>query len=240
VAIAFVFDISERKRVETLREDVERLVRHDLRSPTLAVQTLFTLFDRADNLTSDQRELLESVKQASRRMLNIIDMSRALYKMEAGTYTLYPVPVDLLAVAESVLDDLRPVLRASSVSMAVNLSGEPAGPDNVFMVRSEELLCYALLSNLIKNAVEASPQGSTVTLNMRAADEHVITVHNAGAIPEAIRSTFFEKYVTAGKRQGTGLGTYTAKLIATTLGGSISFTTSESQGTTMTLRLPVH
>ena len=239
VAIAFVFDISERKRVETLREDVERLVRHDLRSPTLAVQTLFTLFDRADNLTDDQRELLESVKQASRRMLNIIDMSRALYKMEAGTYTLYPVPVDLLAVAESVLDDLRPALRASKVSMAVNLSGEPAGPDNVFMIRSEEMLCYALLSNLIKNAVEASPEGSTVTLDMRTADEHVITVHNAGVIPEAIRDSFFEKYVTAGKRQGTGLGTYTAKLIATSLGGSIGFTTSESQGTAMTVRLPV-
>jgi signal transduction histidine kinase len=147
--------------------------------------------------------------------------------------------VDLLDVAESVLDDLRPVLRASGVSMAVNLFGAPAGPDNVFMVRSEELLCYALLSNLIKNAVEASPEGSTVTLDMRTADEHIITVHNAGVIPEAIRDTFFEKYVTAGKRQGTGLGTYTAKLIATTLGGSIGFTTSENQGTTMTVRLPL-
>jgi PAS domain S-box-containing protein len=239
VAIAFAFDISERKRVETLREDVERLVRHDLRSPALAVQTLFTLFDRADNLTSDQRELLESVKQASRRMLNIIDMSRALYKMEAGTYTLSPVPVDLLAVAAAVVEDLRPMLRASGVSMAVNLAGDPAGKDNVFMVRSEELLCYALLANVIKNAVEASPEGGTVTLDMRTGDEHIITVHNAGVIPEAIRDSFFEKYVTSGKRQGTGLGTYTARLVATTLGGTIGFTTSEEEGTTMTVRLPV-
>ncbi|WP_285907402.1 PAS domain S-box protein [Pseudodesulfovibrio pelocollis] len=239
VAIAFIFDITERKRVETLREDVERLVRHDLRSPTLAVQTLFTLFDRADNLTPDQRELLESVKQASRRMLNIIDMSRALYKMEAGTYTLSPVPVDLLAVASAVIEDLKPVLRSSKVSMAVNLGGEPTGPNNVFMVRAEELLCYALFSNLIKNAVEASPEGSTVTLDLRTADQHIVTVHNTGAIPEAIRDSFFEKYVTSDKIHGTGLGTYTAKLVTTALGGTIDFTTSEEEGTTMTVRLPV-
>jgi len=239
VVIAFLFDITERKRLETLREDVERLVRHDLRSPTLAVQTLFTLFDRADNLTPDQRELLESVKQASRRMLNIIDMSRALYKMEAGTYTLSPVPVDLLAVAAAVIEDLRPALRASNVSMAVNLNGEPAASDNVFMVRAEELLCYALLANLIKNAVEASPRGNTVTLDMRTANHHIVTVHNAGVIPEDIRDVFFEKYATSGKIHGTGLGTYTAKLVTTALGGTIDFTTSEADGTTITVRLPV-
>jgi PAS domain S-box-containing protein len=238
LAIAFLFDISERKRVETLREDVERLVRHDLRSPTLAVQTLFTLFDRADNLTGEQRELLESVRQASRRMLNIIDMSRALYKMEAGTYTVAPKPVDLLAVADSVAEDLSPLLRASKVALAVTLEGEPAGPRAAFMIRSEELLCYALLSNLVKNAVEASPEGGEVTLDIRTEGDHVITVHNAGVIPESIRGSFFDKYVTSGKRQGTGLGTYTARLIATTLGGSIDFTSSEGEGTSIVVKLP--
>jgi PAS domain S-box-containing protein len=238
LAIAFLFDISERKRVETLREDVERLVRHDLRSPTLAVQTLFTLFDRADNLTSEQRELLESVKQASRRMLNIIDMSRALYKMEAGTYTVAPKPVDLLAVADSVAEDLSPLLRVSKVTLAVTLVGESAGPRAAFMIRSEELLCYALLSNLIKNAVEASPEGGEVGLDIRTEGDHVITVHNAGVIPESIRGSFFDKYVTSGKRQGTGLGTYTARLITTTLGGTIDFTSSEGEGTSIVVRLP--
>jgi PAS domain S-box-containing protein len=240
LAIAFLFDISERKRVETLREDVERLVRHDLRSPTLAVQTLFTLFDRADNLTPDQRELLESVKQASRRMLNIIDMSRALYKMEAGTYTMSPSQVDLLAVANSVIEDLSPVMRSFGVTVVVNLAGKPAGSEHVFMLRAEEMLCYALLSNLIKNAVEASPRDGVVTLNMDTGAVRAVSVHNQGVIPESIRESFFEKYVTSGKSQGTGLGTYTARLIATTLGGVIDFVSNEEQGTTITVRFRPH
>jgi len=238
LAIAFVSDISERKRVEGLREDVERMVQHDLRSPTLAVQTLFKMFNRAENLTDDQRELLKSVENASRRMIRIIDMSRALFRMESGTYNLNPEPVDLLPLADSVAEDLRSLMRIKKISLIVNLGGKPVGEDNVFMVESEEMLCYALIANLLKNAVEASPEGAPVTLDFNTSDKHVITVHNQGVIPEGIRETFFDKYVTSGKDQGTGLGTYTSHLVATSLGGQIYFATSEEDGTTITVNLP--
>ncbi len=238
LAIGFFSDISERKRVESLREDVERMVRHDLRSPTIAVQTLFKIFDKADNLTDDQQELLESVMKASRRMLNIIDMSRALFKMEAGTYKMRPETLDLLSIMDSVIKDISPLLRFRKIDVGVNVEGEPIEAESVFMIQSEGMLCYALLANLIKNAAEASPEGGMVTVNMSTADEHVITVHNEGVVPDSIRKTFFDKYVTSGKDQGTGLGTYTARLITLTLGGKIHFSSSEGEGTTLLVSLP--
>ena len=238
LVIGFFTDISERKRVESLREDVERMVQHDLRSPTLAVQTLFKLFDKADNLTEDQHLLLESVRKASRRMLNIIDMSRVLYRMEAGTYELTAKPVDLLSLANEAFEDLSPLMRIKKVDVSVRLNGELTGPDNVYMIMSEKMLCYAMLSNLIKNAMEASPDNGTISLDFRTESHHTITVHNSGIIPESIRETFFEKYVTVGKSHGTGLGTYTSHLIATSLGGTIGFTTTETEGTNITVELP--
>jgi len=238
LAIGFFTDISERKRVERLRKDVERMVQHDLRSPTLAVQTLFKLFDRADNLTDDQRELLNSVKNASRRMLRIIDMSRALYNMEAGTYKPTPKPVDLLPLVNNVAEELRPLMRTKRVTLTVNLDGKPASKKNVFMIESEEMPCYALLANLLKNAIEASPERKPVTLDFNTSGKNTITVHNQGVIPEKIRDTFFGKYVTSGKEQGTGLGTYTSHLITSSLGGQIYFATSEEDGTTITVSLP--
>ena len=240
LAICFFVDISERKRVERLREDVERMVRHDLRSPTLAIQTLLLFLDKADNLTPQQRELMETAKASSKRMIGIIDLSRTLFTMEEGTYRVAPEPVDLLPLASAVASELAPLMRARKVSMAVNVSGEPVSSNTVFMVHSEELPCYALLANLLKNAVEASPEEGTVTLDLRTSDAHVISVHNAGVIPEAIRDSFFEKYVTVGKMRGTGLGTYTARLIANALGGEIDFTTSAGIGTTLTVTLPLH
>jgi signal transduction histidine kinase len=65
-----------------------------------------------------------------------------------------------------------------------------------------------------------------------------IAIHNAGVVPEAVRDRFFEKYATSGKRSGTGLGTYSAQLIAKAHGGHIEFTTSEAEGTRVTVVLP--
>jgi signal transduction histidine kinase len=65
-----------------------------------------------------------------------------------------------------------------------------------------------------------------------------VDIHNFGVVPEEIRANFFSKYVTFGKKGGTGLGTFSAKLITDTLGGEISFTTSEEMGTTVTVVLP--
>ena len=60
-----------------------------------------------------------------------------------------------------------------------------------------------------------------------------------GAIPESIRGRFFQKFATAGKPGGTGLGAYSAQLIARTLGGTVDFRSSEEAGTTITVSLPL-
>jgi two-component system, sensor histidine kinase and response regulator len=57
-------------------------------------------------------------------------------------------------------------------------------------------------------------------------------------MPEQIRDTFFDKYATAGEPGGTGLGTYSARLIAETLGGEISLDMSDEVGTAIHIRFP--
>jgi len=101
------------------------------------------------------------------------------------------------------------------------------------------MLCYSMLANLIKNAVEAAPAGSRVAVTLSlCGDGLAVAIHNDGIVPPDIRDRFFEKYVTHGKTKGTGLGTYSAKLIARTHGGDIGLETSDDAGTTVTVRLP--
>jgi len=91
----------------------------------------------------------------------------------------------------------------------------------------------------VKNAVEASPRDRDVVVSCRIEPREIrFDIHNQGAIPEAVKSRFFEKYVTHGKSNGTGLGTYSAQLIAKAHGGRIAFNTSEAEGTTVTAILP--
>ena len=131
------------------------------------------------------------------------------------------------------------IAQKKGVKIDLDVHGLPARTADTFIINTEERLFYSMLSNLVRNAIEAALTGSTVSLSFTNGDVSVIAIHNEGAIPEKIRHRFFEKFATAGKSGGTGLGAYSAKLIARTLGGTISFETPEKAGTTITVRLPL-
>jgi CheY-like chemotaxis protein len=95
-----------------------------------------------------------------------------------------------------------------------------------------------MFGNLLKNAIEASPEGGVVSVALESGSEGAVAhIHNAGAVPAELRSRFFEKYATAGKSGGLGLGTYSARLMARVQEGELTMRTSEAEGTTITVRL---
>jgi signal transduction histidine kinase len=145
--------------------------------------------------------------------------------------------VDLAGVLRGVARDLAPLFSAKALTLAFETDGAPglAGPATVL---GEELLLVSLFSNLLKNAAEASPEGGEVRLALTGRDRVWVSIHNAGAVPEAVRDRFFEKYATAGKPGGTGLGAYSARLIVENMGGDIDFLSDEDQGTTLFLSIP--
>jgi len=143
----------------------------------------------------------------------------------------------LRGVSNNVLNNQR----RKQLRVSIEVEGETPGPEASFMLEGEELLCYSMFVNLLQNAVEASPPECEVRVSLeRKGKLAEISIHNQGAVPEHIRPVFFEKYSTSGKSGGTGLGTYSARRIAQTHGGDITFSTSEAQGTTVTVRLPLH
>ena len=94
------------------------------------------------------------------------------------------------------------------------------------------------LIELIAERQTAFAYGSVpvVVRNMPSA---IVTIHNQGAIPEDIRDRFFDKYSTSGKKQGTGLGTYSARLLTEVQNGRIEFESSEEAGTTLKVSMPL-
>jgi CheY-like chemotaxis protein len=91
----------------------------------------------------------------------------------------------------------------------------------------------------LKNAVEASPPGATVSVSAQAGSEGTVAIriHNQGAVPAAVRATFFQKYASMGKASGTGLGTYSARLMARVQDGDVAMATDDVEGTTLTVVL---
>jgi len=221
-----------------LREDVDRITRHDLKTPLSGIIGFPDAIKMAGDLNEEQLEMLDMIEESGYKMLDMINLSLDLYKMETGKYRFEPMPVNLLAVVNKIFKEIRDEVETRELSIKVLFRGEPANEHDVFLIKGEELLCYSMLSNLIKNAVEASPTGAQVELAMVPGESAIIRIHNTGSVPLEIRETFFEKYSTSGKSGGTGLGTYSAKLIAETLGGDIRLETSDEAGTTIILVLP--
>ena len=81
--------------------------------------------------------------------------------------------------------------------------------------------------------------GIETGIDLETGDGQVVThIHNEGAVPMPVREHFFEKYVTHGKTHGTGIGTYSARLMAETQGGRIAMETSDESGTRLSVTLP--
>jgi len=221
-----------------LREDVERITHHDLKTPLNAILGYPQVMRNDDNLTDEQLKYINRIESSGRKLLNMINLSLDIYKMEQGTYEVESESVDLLQIITEIIEENKIWLKAKRLVIDTLLNGEHITDGDRFFLNGEKLLLYSMLSNLFKNAIEASPKKERITIAMEHGENRSVSIHNQGAVPEEIRDTFFEKYATAEKSGGTGLGTYSARLIAETQGGHIFLDTSEEDGTTIHINFP--
>jgi len=230
--ISTIHDITELRRLELIKEDVERIIRHDLKNPLNGLINLPQVLKLDKNLTKEQIEIVDLIYSSGIRMLRMIDSSLDLYKMETGSYKYTPRKVDLLAIMKEIDINNQKILLGKNVAMRISIDGPAVSTGKLFVLSDENLL-FTLLSNLIKNAIEASPRNEEVLIHLINFNDLQLVIKNKGSVPFEMRSNFFEKYKTMGKKHGTGLGTYSAKLIADRLGYEIAMETSDEMNETL-------
>ncbi|CAG2144680.1 response regulator [Cupriavidus numazuensis] len=211
-----------------LREDVERITRHDLKNPIGAIlQTSQLLL--ADERSPELRESLQLMESAARDALKMVNLSLDMYRMERGEYR-----PKLTAVR---LNDVLARIAAEVGAQFTGAQHKYVLPDVELIATAEYLLCYSLFGNLIKNAAEAAPAASTIVMSGETVPGRcIVRIVNRGGVPAAIREQFFEKYITHGKVSGTGLGTYSARLMAEVQGGGIELS-GDDTSTCLTVSL---
>ncbi len=232
-------DITPQKRIEQLRDDVERVVRHDLKSPLNGIIGGARLLLDYSNYTEEQQELIEAIHSSGISVLKMVDNSMDLYKMEEGLYQIKRDWFDLAKLFRRLSGRWVSMKEAKQVGLEFFISGVVLHYQSEFQVFAEEQTMENLLANLIENALDAAPASSSVTVKADYTENgFLLDVHNYGVIPPEIRGRFFERYVSHGKEHGTGLGTYSARLITSAHGGSIWFTSNETEGTHLFVEIP--
>lgn len=229
-----------------LREEVEYITRHDLKNPIGGIMNFAELLLNDDELSLAQRDMLSTIGESARRMLNLVNRSLDLAKIEQGRYELQVSPVDLIAITRAVFKDLSAEFQAKRLqrvhTLRLSRTIDVDDEERSFKVEGDELLCYSVLGNLLRNAVEASPEGGLIEViySLAPGGWGEVQIINAGLVPEPIRARFFDKYVTHGKPGGTGLGTYSARRMVEVQHGQLALVlTPQDPRTTLCLRLPL-
>jgi CheY-like chemotaxis protein len=223
--------------IARLRDDVEAMTRHDLKGPLAgAIGLVQSLIDAGD-LDRRQNEHLRLAEQAMLQVIDMVNLSTELYKIETGKYLLRAEPLAISDMLRRVVETARATYAGKQLAVAVDTDFD-VGTDPPLAL-GDGMLTYSLLNNLIKNACEAAPERSRVIATLYADQPVRIEIVNKGAIAETIRARFFDKFVTDGKAGGTGLGTYSARLLARAQHGEVAFAVDDdAQTTTLIITLP--
>jgi signal transduction histidine kinase len=211
---------------------------HELRTPVSVVRTAAEVtLSRDHRDEAEYREALTMAGAQARRLGTLVEDMLVLARADAGGYPLRPVDLYL----NDVVDECRRAvdLLAAARGITVTLTGTPDVP-----VRGDEELLHRLIVNLLQNAVQHSPQGGAVSIDVspNGSRVHVRVTDTGGGIPEADRDRIFDRFVQldpSRRADGTGLGLTIAKWIAEAHDGSLSLESSGSGGSTFCVVLPM-
>ncbi len=232
-------NVTERKEFENLSEEVDRIMRHDLKAPLTGVINLPMIIAAEGNLSEMQIESLDLIEEAGTRMLSQINLSLNMFKIESGTYEHIPERVDIVHLLTKQVRYFKRSALAQYRGIVLLFDGEVVADSDFLVVSARADFCHIVFSNIIKNALEATPKGETVTISIEQGPPHLVRVHNVDSVPLKVRDAFFDKYSTAGKAHGLGLGTYSTRMLMEAQHGFVQMETSEESGTTITVGFAV-
>jgi hypothetical protein len=219
-------DISAGKRKAAL----ERIFFHDIMNTAAGIATWL---DLAKMEGEHKGEYLGHAVESSRRLIEEIQSQRTLTQAEMGDL----VPSVGVADPERVLEQTVKFCMAFAENREISIDAELADHGAPFV--TDEVLLKRVLTNLVKNAIEASMRGDRVSIEYaRPGGKVRFTVRNRAALNDEQKARIFQRSFST-KGRDRGLGTYGAKLIAERyLGGSVSFTSSDGEGTAFSVLLP--
>ena len=238
----FLRDISERKKVEQLKNDFVSIVSHELRTPLTSMRASLELMEEGvlGELPPDVHELVAICSSNCKRLTRLVNDVLDVQKMEAGMMSIRPVVQPLLPLLEEAARTMRGAADIGGTRIVVEPGQEPEMAAAVDFDRMMQVM-----TNLLSNAIKFSPPAGTVTLKLAPENGKVgISVIDQGpGIPVAERDHVFEPFVQLtnaqgrGQRHGTGLGLSISKRIVDDHGGAVAILDAPGGGTVFKITL---
>ncbi|MRI00725.1 PAS domain S-box protein [Kriegella sp. EG-1] len=231
--------LSAEKELNELKTKFLSLVSHEFKTPLSSILTSTTLLTKYTKTEQQAKrdKHLNTIKSKVKYLDNILNDFLSVERLESGkvkyNYSTFP----LSKVINEVIYDSNMLLKEGQRILY------PQDIDDIILEFDEKILELAL-SNLVHNAIKYSPENKIIAIKVTKEKEFIyIKIIDQGiGIPKSEQKFIFERYFRAGNAlltQGTGIGLNIAKKHLEDLGGDITFTSNENEGTKFKIKVPL-
>jgi signal transduction histidine kinase len=240
-AALLLHDVTKFRLLDDAKSNLVGTVSHELKTPLTSLRlAIYLLLEKNENLgqlTSAQRELVETARDDADRLLQILNDLLDLNRLESGVAQLHLARRPVAALLADAAREMRAIVDVAGQTVDVRVAPELDSVD----VDSDRI--RHVFMNLLSNASKYSPTGAVITLYAEPAPDNFVRfgVRDRGPGISAENLPFiFEKFyrVSGQAKKGAGLGLTIAREIVLTHGGSIACTSRPDEGSDFYFLLP--
>jgi len=239
--VLVLHDITELKRLESLRQQFVANVSHELKTPLSSIKAYTeTLLNGALEDGDNARRFLKRIDDQSDRLHELIIDLLALARIESGQATIEQTTVPLASIVNVCVVDFEARAKAAQISLQNEI------PARAIHVHADEESLLQIFSNLVDNALKYTPAGGAVRLRCREeGGEAVIEVADTGpGIDRVHHERLFERFYRVDKARsrelgGTGLGLAIVKHLCQVMDGSVTVESTLGEGSVFRVRIPL-
>ena len=236
---AIVRDITERRRLEVMKDHFISAATHELRTPLVSIKGYadFILAENPDSSISDIRPFVEVMKRNADRLLELTNDLLDAQRMESGRIQLKIQKLDIRSLVRECIQEVQPLLNQKRHHLHMEI------PSGALNIRGDPLRLSQVFWNIMNNAIKFTPDGGDITISIEETPARIrICIQDTGiGIDKKDLDRVFEPFATIEKPtyfKGTGLGLSLTKRLVEAHGGIITVTSpGKFQGTTVTLEL---
>ena len=214
-----------------LREDMVKMVVHDLRNPLTGVLFGLEILKKVEYLQEKQKKKLDQVYSSAQKLKALIDDLLQIALLESGKIRLNRTEVDLCEIIQSAISNFEAIAAEHNLSLVSQLPETPSPKVSV-----DSTLLHRTVDNLLSNAIKFSPENSQIIVNLEfltSGDAKIQIIDSGPGVPEQLQRQIFEKYEIGTLMPNVsqiGLGLAFCKMVVEAHGGEICVRNNQPKG----------
>ena len=226
--ILTIRDISDEKR----RQMLERIFFHDVLNKAGSMDGLVEMLEEMDD-PKEIKRMLSVIQTVTHELVGEIKSQRDLSAVQNGDFELSITDIDPRVEIAEIAEQMRHHMVSKGKTIDTLIASETP------VLKTDKVLLNRVLTNMLKNAMEATKPGQSVLAMVYDVGDAVgFCIQNSSVMPAHVKSQVFQRSFST-KGSNRGLGTYSIKLLGEKfLGGKVHFTSTQEDGTQFVIEIP--